>query len=637
MRTFDAETTAAINSNIQTIANGKAPKLNVLKLLSSPYWKGESGGETIHTGATSGYASVSGGAVAYLNGNDLHCIVNGIDTILATYNPLGMNYFSISNYNGNLHYAYLDAYLDKGTTKLRLIVDGVQVTTDVTAGCRMIENASGLFVFLIQNHKLVVYRKNGASWASSILSFSSITNINDVFVADTGSGFVVYATNASASDCTKVNVSYSLSVVSITQNYAARHENFALATIPAVVVDGEELVPETTVEYATGAGKTYIKTDVVDWTEIATGLQVAFDGSFYVTSGTQISRFSYDAAADISHLIVSAKIDETNDNPVQQLNLTINGGNETFNAINPGDKFIVSLSFGSNTSILMGVFYSDSVNYTALTSTVSVSCRNSIGKLKDSTYGRNMTIQMTGAALVQMLCFAAGITSSVTVQGHTIPLSFSLTSSSFYDNIIKVVGADVNRLVEMPDGSLAFGSPLWLSHNYRSNGEFDFTESELFARQKTKSVDAVNKFFGATKGSFTTLTEINNFPWSLPAKYTIASVPESVTTQTEFDAFCSDQLDRMQYIGKTESYTAPIRPQLQTGDVAKLNGETLGIVTKVTHVFDAGGFTTQFSVDSGGKIMTDSGTISTKTMSANGYTRKQTLSDMVGVIARRGK
>lgn len=630
MRTFDAATTNAINSNIQTVANGKSPHVKLIALSGGGYYTGEDGGNSVFSGALSGYTSASGDYVMYRNGNNLYTLHGGMSSLVASYSANSKDFFSCCYYGGTLHTAYL-TYAGSTYT---LYVDGSQAVTGVSAGGRIIVNSAGTFVFVIRSSNIYAYKKNGTSWSGTRITLGSKINYSDIFAYPNGNGFVLYAMGGN--NCTKAKITSALSVESYTQNYSTTYTNFVYTKIPALVIDGVTYSPEKEIEYATASNALYINVDGGGWSAIATNKYVSVGTDFYVSTTSEIMRFVYPSgASDLTSKIVSAKIDETNDSPIQQLNLTLSGGNDTFDAINPGMRMTLFLQFGINDPIQMGVFYVDSVSYTALSATVNVSCRNSVGYLlKGSTYGRSMSLTMSGAALVNQLCTVAGITASVTVQGLTTSLTYTVGGSSFYDDIISVIGADIYGLVEMPDGSIAFGSPLWLSQNYRSNGEYNFTESELFTRQKTKSADAVNTQFGASKGSFVNLTTVPNFGWTLPARYAFPNVPTSVTTQAAFDEWCADQIDRMQYVGKTESYTSPIRPQLQCGDVAKLNGETLGIVTAVSHTIDTNGFRTSFSVDSGGRIMVDGGTISTKTAAKNGYTRKQNMIDLVRVASR---
>jgi hypothetical protein len=96
-----------------------------------------------------------------------------------------------------------------------------------------------------------------------------------------------------------------------------------------------------------------------------------------------------------------------------------------------------------------------------------------------------------------------------------------------------------------------------------------------------------------------------------------------------------------QYVGIGEDFTGPFRPQLLVGDVASVVngtvGTNLGIITEVKHSFSRkNGFTTDFSVDSGG-VVTDGGNYKVYSRAAelHGFNRKQRIMDLVRYASRK--
>lgn len=86
--------------------------------------------------------------------------------------------------------------------------------------------------------------------------------------------------------------------------------------------------------------------------------------------------------------------------------------------------------------------------------------------------------------------------------------------------------------------------------------------------------------------------------------------------------------------GITREFSGPFRPQLTVGDIASMtfsNYGQQGVITSITHHVGMDGFSTDFSVDSGGVYSAVSGWSSS--MKANGYNRRMKLADIVHEIA----
>ena len=69
----------------------------------------------------------------------------------------------------------------------------------------------------------------------------------------------------------------------------------------------------------------------------------------------------------------------------------------------------------------------------------------------------------------------------------------------------------------------------------------------------------------------------------------------------------ADELARqLQRAGKLETFTGPFKPYIQPGDGAIIDSESgsqeLGLITDITHTFGRDGFSTKFTVDSGGTV-----------------------------------
>ena len=94
--------------------------------------------------------------------------------------------------------------------------------------------------------------------------------------------------------------------------------------------------------------------------------------------------------------------------------------------------------------------------------------------------------------------------------------------------------------------------------------------------------------------------------WSLRDNKTLfVEVPEG-TSLVDAQNIAAEIAERLENVGRVETFTGPFRPYLIVGDAARIvepTGEsTLGLITEINHTFGKSGYTTTFVVDSGGKL-----------------------------------
>lgn len=121
------------------------------------------------------------------------------------------------------------------------------------------------------------------------------------------------------------------------------------------------------------------------------------------------------------------------------------------------------------------------------------------------------------------------------------------------------------------------------------------------------------------------------------------NIPENKIYHANFNGYTmQDMLEdwadtvalELQFQGITRDFNGPFRPQLTVGDIASMTFDNYGqqgVITSITHHVGLDGFSTDFSVDSGGVYSAVSGWSSQ--MKANGYNRRQKLADIVHEIA----
>jgi hypothetical protein len=93
--------------------------------------------------------------------------------------------------------------------------------------------------------------------------------------------------------------------------------------------------------------------------------------------------------------------------------------------------------------------------------------------------------------------------------------------------------------------------------------------------------------------------------WNLQSNKTLFVQVAEGTSLVNATAIAENLASRLESVGKVETFSGPFRPQLLVGDGATIiDGDStdLGIITEITHNFGKNGFTTNFTVDSGGRL-----------------------------------
>ena len=201
------------------------------------------------------------------------------------------------------------------------------------------------------------------------------------------------------------------------------------------------------------------------------------------------------------------------------------------------------------------------------------------------------------------------------------------------------------RMAELPDGKIIIGDEAFVSSRV-ANSYYEFHgEKEVFKRKTKKAADAAYTHVLVTgdDGIDPVYLEVTHFPyWSLGEHKTAHVDAPSGLTADELAVYAAAVAKELQYVGMSEAFTSPIRPQLLVGDVASVyyTGETeatdLGVITDITHSFGETGFVTDFTVDSGG-VVTDGEDYVVISRSAilGGYNRKQRFADLIRVVASK--
>lgn len=682
MRTFTQAITNAIESVTQTKGGNNDPRFSLLAVEeSASYYTGGLDGEVVSTGDPVHPERPAYGVSVAHNGETIYvCWESGGTVYLATRSggvwstqtiatnaKSNKGFCSVAVVDGLPAVAYIDTssylyYWRNGSA--------TRVTTSVYYGARIAVFGSSAYIVYVNSSGRLYYAYNNGSWrtvsVSTAHSYTDVTisyglNENELNIYGLWSGsdtntieYIRYIYTGSAT-MTKTDT---------VAGYAAgtRFKHYADFKTEPVIVDGVVVVPAKAVQYSYNGVRVGNMTE--SWKDVAWGAWTpisvrdgatvggasggyivgSVDEQVMATHTYKVYLFDFSNAAgggNLTPYFIGGTINQTNGSAITQFNCNLLPS--AFSLVNPGTALMASMSFGTTGVIPLGTFYVDEVSYSALSDSVSVSARNAVGYLLASgTYGFGATYSsQTPNEAVDLILSAAG------VQNYTVQNLPSVSTSwvfaegaSLLDDITKTIGARVLTLnvYETPSGEVVVGTDAWIANNYKAVGTYNYADGTLFTRQIRKSIDPVYSRLLASSGVSGIVPSTQDVPvfdgWKTPYKSMYEHVSGSITTQADFDAFVADLLARLQLAGHTESYTSPIRPQLEVGDIAQYNGQTIGIVTQVSHSFGKDGFKTNFSVDSGGAIADESGTTVTKTRGINGYTRRQNLADLMRKIAK---
>lgn len=371
--------------------------------------------------------------------------------------------------------------------------------------------------------------------------------------------------------------------------------------------------------------------------------------------GGQLWFYRYVYAMDIGDLVRSGSWKASNDSAISQLSMQLaNISNDLFSVettlFQPGARLSLAVVMGDSAPYDIGVAHLDEVTFDPLSDTVSMSGRNQTGYyLKDQTFGPDNSWPGTGQAVVEAILAWAGI-KRYKVESSSVVWTWTFAAKDTALKGLEGIGAWFNgwEIRELPSGMVVVGYPAWIAANYQATGYYQINVGREVTRRRTrKSADAAYcRVYVTGKGQDgTALTpataEVHNFAfWALPAHKTYHTSAPDGLTQEELQAYADDLAERLQYVGMVDSFTLPfLQPQLLIGDVVQVyqTGDTeaisLGTITSLTHTFGKAGFSTAFTVDSGGAVSEDAGAALTRTRALGGYTRTQNVLDFVRNVA----
>lgn len=335
----------------------------------------------------------------------------------------------------------------------------------------------------------------------------------------------------------------------------------------------------------------------------------------------------YEFQQDMSKYLESGSIKHSIDSAISSFTLSLENPiddeteiqgqvviNEKSSLLSPGAKIRFGFGIGDDyEEFEMGTFYVDRSTYSVSSETADVDGRNLIGKaLLDQTLNENSNIRYKTVTTIFNDIFEGAnlMADQYEVQTDSTFRRFEFDpKKTTYSAIEEILRSMINwRIEETADGEIIVGAPNYGLFPQRSTYSF-MRNKDIFSRSITmddqesyRKVCAHNENF-----SISVYKDVKVYTgWNLQSNKTLFVQIAEGTSLPNATAIAVDVANRLESAGKIESFTGLIRPQLLVGDGATIiddDGSTqLGLITEVTHSFGKSGFTTDFTVDSGGRL-----------------------------------
>lgn len=349
--------------------------------------------------------------------------------------------------------------------------------------------------------------------------------------------------------------------------------------------------------------------------------KVAHHGAFGFWSSSGDHKFViYMMPTDISSALQDGSVSLSASGEVSSLNasfINIHGLllNRYRALVTPGTKLELYFSIGGEETSL-GVYYVDRANISYPEADISVTGRNTIGKLlKEQTFDENTLVNEGSIQrnIKSMLDYAGVEDYFVGDASGGGKLEFD-PDTTILEGIKYAISLVTDwKVAETLDGRVGvarkddvrFDQPSVYSferdHNCWSYS-IEFDDSDAAARvcvfsEGNNQDDPVNRAYADVT--------FNKW-WAQPTHRTKHVKTVNGATQSQVQALANDLAAAMAISGRIETFAGLFTPQLTIGDEAHIideNGraETVGAVTDIKHNFGKGGFYTSFTVDSGGR------------------------------------
>ncbi|QRN86042.1 hypothetical protein JR334_02065 [Clostridia bacterium] len=370
-----------------------------------------------------------------------------------------------------------------------------------------------------------------------------------------------------------------------------------------------------------------------------------------VSAGLYLYRYAY--YKELTDALQSLDTSESGESSIKDASLTIaNPGEDAVNKDSsiyaPGSRIVGKIGVGDADIIPVCTVYVDNATWSKTGDSLQLQGRNAIGYLlKEQTFDEDVSYSGTRISVLTDILTDAGIDMTKVF----IDPTGSTASSVVFEPSQKISEGLANILheywywdmMETPAGDLVFGGADYLS-TFTPLAIHEFKKDDVFTRSITQKADgAYSRLALESKQADDSIVrvykDVPNFDgWNLGSKKTLYITTVEGLDATELGLLGDEYVTAYQYIGVNLQVEVPIRPEIQSGDVFEVTDAedyeylSQAVVTSVNHIIDAlgGSAKTLLSVDSGGDIENDGGTITTLTAKEiSGDNRKQELYDII--------
>lgn len=331
----------------------------------------------------------------------------------------------------------------------------------------------------------------------------------------------------------------------------------------------------------------------------------------------------------------------------------------------PGSAVSLYFRAGDSDRYPLGKYFIDRNQMSVTGGSTSVEARNAIGKLlKDQTFDEDNSYALSDFELVlAAMLESAGVTEDKRViydSANTIGMEFP-EDMTILDGLHTIMDAVSDgslggwAIRESMDGKIVVGPLQWTGHDQPSSYDFQ-RGTDVFSRDVARD-DAESYSRVCVKTTTESVYRDIEGRFPLPRKKTLHVTAAEGTTTDDLEQQADMLAGRLSQVGVIETFTGPIRPHIQPGDSATIidyssnyvhyyydtaklipltdsfsatetfdmaqpAGEFIlldiiaeadnsvksgtislvGVITTVRHIFGERGFSTEFTVDSGGQV-----------------------------------
>lgn len=336
-------------------------------------------------------------------------------------------------------------------------------------------------------------------------------------------------------------------------------------------------------------------------------------------SGSNVSFLMYEYMLDVSDWLISGSWNMQPDNPIKTGSIELANADirrfqdDAYTLFSPGNRLRLRFKSGDSEPYDIGLFHIERSPFDETGSSFTFSGRNTIGFfLARQTFDERISYTGDRSVVFKTMLLDAGVPESIiVVEDSDATVGFDFAEDTTYlDGITSACEQEDWYFDDLPDGRIVIGSETFLKSLVAKTGIYTFNRgSDVYSRSSTRSSDGAYSRVCVRRGGETPLKMYAAVPyfdgWYIADHQTYYHTVHGNTSDATMERILQQLVDGMQYTGVTETFDSPFRPWLQIGDVAVISGvegRIVGIISNIQHSFGNDGYSTRFTVTSGGTI-----------------------------------